>query len=301
MNEDRYCVFGTMIVLICLFTGSCAVNASEPALTIGVLEENVNVSAFQSGIHQNYSRHVRVAFQKDGADWKAFPSFSPPSEMNWTITFSGKSIGQISSRKQQTLEYSAAVGFQGIARDAIIPTIGQRSMEYAGWQHEPVYRPLVAVSQPNFKDPDGWKTAKLSDDLTQIVRQSFQQKFPSASNCTSPDENISKPWAYKESDIKIMQAYASKNHWAVVQMSLPDYRCDGPLDEDSPFYDQWFVISPDHNSTFLGAGMWLVDASDYDGSGQSELVFSLDGYNSGGYKLFYDGFKKQATFEFNYH
>jgi len=47
--------------------------------------------------------------------------------------------------------------------------------------------------------------------------------------------------------------------------------------------------------------MWLVDAGDYDSDGKSELVFSIDGYNRGGYKLFYDDFSRFATFEFGYH
>jgi hypothetical protein len=44
--------------------------------------------------------------------------------------------------------------------------------------------------------------------------------------------------------------------------------------------------------------MWLVDAGDYDNNGRDELVFSIDRYNRGGYELFYDDFKKHATFEY---
>jgi hypothetical protein len=51
----------------------------------------------------------------------------------------------------------------------------------------------------------------------------------------------------------------------------------------------------------LGNGIWLVDAGDYDNDGKSELVFSIDRYNQGGYELFYDDFKKHATFEYGYH
>jgi hypothetical protein len=55
------------------------------------------------------------------------------------------------------------------------------------------------------------------------------------------------------------------------------------------------------SARFLGAGMWLVDAGDYDNDGKSEVLFSIDQYNRGGYILFYDDFKKQAVFEFSYH
>ncbi len=47
--------------------------------------------------------------------------------------------------------------------------------------------------------------------------------------------------------------------------------------------------------------MWLVDAGDYDKDGKSELVFSIDRYNRGGYELFYDDFKKHVVLEFGYH
>ena len=47
--------------------------------------------------------------------------------------------------------------------------------------------------------------------------------------------------------------------------------------------------------------MWLVDAGDYDNDGKSEVLFSIAGYDRGGYELFYDDFQKHASFEFGYH
>lgn len=36
-------------------------------------------------------------------------------------------------------------------------------------------------------------------------------------------------------------------------------------------------------------------------SGKSALVFSIDDYNRGGCKIFYDGFNRMTSFEFSYH
>jgi hypothetical protein len=47
--------------------------------------------------------------------------------------------------------------------------------------------------------------------------------------------------------------------------------------------------------------MWFVDAGDYGNDGKTEVVFSIAGYDTGGYELFYDDFTKHATFEFSYH
>jgi hypothetical protein len=65
--------------------------------------------------------------------------------------------------------------------------------------------------------------------------------------------------------------------------------------------DQWFVIDPQRSARFLGEGMWLVDAGDYDNDGKSEVLFWINQDNRGGYKLFFDDFNKQAVFEFSYH
>ena len=138
-----------------------------------------------------------------------------------------------------------------------------------------------------------------STDLVRLLRQQFRKKFPTVSNCANPNENVDKPWLYRDEDIRILKAYSSKDAWTVARVQLEEYRCDGPADD--PFVDQWFAVSPEHGAKFIGSAMWLVDAGDYDNDGRSEIVFSIDDNNSGGYKLLYDDFKKHSTFEFSYH
>src|SRR5262249_16598363 len=104
---------------------------------------------------------------------------------------------------------------------------------------------------------------------------------------------------YEEGNITIHKAYSSKRGWIVAEVLLSPYRCDGP--PDNAFTSQWFVVSPQHDARFLDSGMWLVDAGDYDGDGKSELVFAIDDYDDGGYRLFYDDFRQRAVFEFSYH
>jgi hypothetical protein len=65
--------------------------------------------------------------------------------------------------------------------------------------------------------------------------------------------------------------------------------------------DPWFLIARSGAVRYLESGMFLVDAGDYDGDGKSELLFSLNDYNRGGYRIYYDDFKKSADFKFSYH
>jgi len=188
---------------------------------------------------------------------------------------------------------------RGPARHCKLRSIGKRAEEYGGFLGTAVYRPLVATSQPFSGDPQNWKFARLPPSLISDVRQAFRRKFPRATNCRNADENIARPWKYSDENIRVARAHSSRDHWFLAQTLLTPYRCDGP--PDGGFVDQWFSIAPSGEIKFLDKAMWFVDAGDYGNDGKSEVVFSLAGYDKGGYELFYDDFMKHATFEFSYH
>jgi hypothetical protein len=304
--EGLLTMIRAMFVLIALTSYSIFANSSEPSVILGILE---NVPAHSAG--QPDLRGVRIVFQKNGGDWQAFPSDCPdegclekiasgyPQQVTWTIAFDGRNLGQVTGRTPKAFEFYSDVGRQEVTSQGRIPTIGKKSAEYAGFADSPVYRPLIANSQPYFKDPETWKPNHLSPKLITVLRQQFRKKFPKVSNCTNLKPETERAWLYHDEDIKLLKAYSSKNNWTIAQIRLEKYRCDGPVDD--AFIDQWFVIDPVKQISFLGQDMWLVDAGDYDNDGKSELVFSIDGYNRGGYELFYDDFKKSAVFEFSYH
>ena len=207
-------------------------------------------------------------------------------------------MGRITAQTPKNFEFYGHIGLQNITSGSI-PTLGKRSREFGGFTGGTVYRPLVTNSRPYFKDPDLWKPAPKSDDLSALLREQFRKKFPRVSNCRSPEENVSKVWQYRDEDIKIGKTYSSDKGWFIASIQLEEYRCDGPSDD--AFVEQLFAINPEHKAAFLGARMILVDAGDYDNDGKSELPFSIIDYNRGGYKLFYDKFTKSVEFKFNYH
>jgi hypothetical protein len=303
MCSHRKWVLANLVLAL----GCCGITyAQEQPLILGVLEDTPGHYYGKP----NY-RSVRVVFRKEGEDWKAFPSDCRdqkclssvaaqfPSRVKWTIAFDGRNIGQVTTRNPDGFDFYSDVGQQRIASREPVPTIGEPSQEFAGFQNGTVYRPLLANSRPYFRDPEQWKPVQLPPEIAGLLRKQFRQMFPKVSNCANPEENVEKSWLYQDTDIKVIKAYSSKENWSVARVSLEEYRCDGPAGD--PFVDQWFSVSPTREIKFLDKAMWLVDAGDYDNDGRSELVFSIDDYNRGGYRLFYDHFQKRAVFEFGYH
>jgi hypothetical protein len=295
-----------LMVGVSLLFSLVSVNATNRDVLLGILEDVPG-----SYVGQPDVRAVRLVFQKHGDRWQAFPSDCSnqaclkalpskfPPEVNWTITFNGKTLGRLLVRTRKTFDSYSYSGLQDIVSTGPIPTVGQKSEKYGGFAGAAVYRPLVTTSQPFSGDPQGWKRSQLSAAATSEVRQAFRGKFPHVTNCKNPDENIAKPWKYRDEDIALTRVYGSRDGWFLVQTTLQPYRCDGPPDD--AFVDQWFVLTPKREIRWLGKAMWLVDAGDYGNDGKEELVFSIDGYDLGGYELFYDDFEKHAIFEFSYH
>jgi len=311
--------FSIQIRLLCLlFVLACQAYAQQTSLLteqksgviLGVLEDH-------SGIFSGdpYFRVVRAVFHKIRREWKPFPndcsdtlclSLMPltksyPQQVNWTIAFDGKEIGHVVAHTPVDFRLYCLVGIEEIVSKDTVPTVGKRSERYAGWEGNPVYRPLVAVSQPNFKDPDIWKPAQFSPAQIKGAREAFRNKFPDVSNCKNPEEDKLIAWPYRDDDIKVNSIYSSKAGWSLIELSLTGYACDGPVDDNGPFVGQWYVIEPSGMVRFIGAGMRMVDAGDYDGDGKTEVLFAVEGYNEGGYRLFYRDFSQSAEFLFSYH
>jgi len=176
--------------------------------------------------------------------------------------------------------------------------VGEPSEEFAGFQFEPVYRPLMAVSVPNYRDPENWNPTGISASTIAALHKAFRGRFPRVLNCANNEERP-KLWAYPDANVVVKKSYGSSRGWLIAQLSLIGYKCDGPPDEAIAY--QAFAVPPQQQIRFLDSGMSLVDAGDYVNDGRSELIFVKGGYNRDGYKLFYDDFRRGATFQFGYH
>ena len=285
-----------------------ATNVPPRAVVLGVLEDIPGRYVGRPDF-----RAVRAIFKKVGGDWKAFPTKTKsyrdleilpsfyPKEMTWTIAFDGRNLGTITSRAPSHFKFYSEIGIEDITGQTPVPTVGKKSVNYSGFQHAPVYRPLVAISEPNVSDPEQWKRAQLSQELIAAARQQFRIKFPKATNCRNPEENIPRPRKYRDEDIEVAKAYASKDNWSLVELNLTGNACDGEQGSQDEYHGQWYVIEPSGAARFLASDMWLVDAGDYDNDGKSEVLFAIDKDNEGGYRLFYRSFTKSTEFAFHYH
>lgn len=261
-----------------------------------------------------HSRGVRVVFEKQGDRWRAFPSSSPeegylktlpsqyPREMTWTISFDGRSLGRLTARTPAEFPFYSEVGLQEITSAGVVPIVGKRSAEYGGSLDALVYRPLVAISKPYFKDPDGRKPlASTSLELLKRLRLAFRVKFPKLCMASKRDPSRLEPFLYRDEDIRVAKAYSSRDGRSIARLHLEGAIDCEDVEAGFDIDDPWFLVNPDASAHYLDSGMWLVDAGDYDNDGESELVFSIDRENRGGYELFYNRFRKHEVFEFLYH
>ena len=293
--------------LVFLVITTASVTCVAQNIVLGVLEENGGHYAGEP----NY-RTVRVVFEKRNGEWQPFPSecdsplclkklaSSYPERINWTIAFDGKKVGQLVTQRPDGYLWYGDVGQQQIIGRDPAPIVGTRSREFGGWSEAMVYRPLVANSKPFYEDPEKWKPIDLSSTMAVDLRKAFRTKFPKLCRYIGDDETKVEAFSYKDEDVNVVKSYESNRGWKVARLHLEAIYC---ADTEAGFYidDPWFVVEPDGLVTYLDSGMSLVDAGDYDNEKQSELLFSINRDNEGGYEIFYDSFRKHATFKFSYH
>jgi hypothetical protein len=270
----------------------------EP-IVIGVLE--------QPQCAGGSAQAVRPLFRKDGPAW--VPLATPQaahtasgSRFEWTVVFDGRSIGRLTS---------VDTGFHGapewtyprdhrqqLAPRQSVPRVPNRARAFEGWCDAPRTRPLVVVSQPNFRDPQRWKP--FVPDQTE--RQAFFARFRAVVDtvlvCPSEGERP-RPWRFGPGDLVAGRSYADKLSRKLLALRLNPAAntCDGPSGAEWSL--QWFYVAQD--TVYLGAQMELVDAGDYDADGQSEVLFWVSAYNEDGYSLFFDGLRRHADFRWSYH
>lgn len=281
-----------------------AANTVTTSPIVGVLEERAGATTDEAPRHV-----VRALFHKGATGWESYdPNCSDeaclttsvanfPRETTWTISNNGQSLSEVTATTPSAWALYADVGQQELAADAQPPTLGERSNDFAD-AATPLHRPLVATSPGAFADPQSWASAPATAEAQLALRQAFVAQFTGVTNCanaTTPPQ----PRTYTEADIEVSQTFASSAGWRIATARLVDYGCDGP--PENAYAEQTFAISPTNDVRLLGEGYRFLDAGDFDADGQSEVIFAISQYNTGGYALFANDFAQNAVFDFSYH
>ena len=189
-----------MLPILLVFRAGGAIQPER--VVLGVLED---VPGSYAG--EPNSRRVRVLFRKNGDRWEAFPSECPdeaclkslsskyPGEITWTIAFDGRDLGRVTGRTPKEFDLYSHIGLQDVISAGPIRTVGKRSAQFSGFLDTALYRPLVAVSEPNVKDPETWKPSQPPAAVISLVRQQFRKRFPAVSNCAGRTTGGEKPLA----------------------------------------------------------------------------------------------------------
>jgi hypothetical protein len=270
-------------------------NRAEPdeRLIIGVLEHNNS--------EERKGHNVRVAFFKEGGQWKPYPTNfntveelsqavkSFPAEVAWTICFDGKSAGSLTSKNPESILFYKDVGIHQVSSDGTVPTVGRPSEVFSGWPGGQTYRPLVLNSRVNCADPAGWRPAKIEAGEVDAVKDYLRR-----------EQRVSAA-ALSKARVTPNKSYGSQTRGAkLLSLTIKGAEVIKGSGEDDQNVDAWFYVAG-KEVRYLGSNMLLVDAGDYDGDGKEEAVFKVQRYNHDGYVLFHDGFKQKLEFGWGYH
>ena len=286
---------------ILLLTILLASPAYAKEMMIGVLEQPQSCSGVKP------KPAVRLLFGKSDGNWavlKTKKSTTPftLNRIDWTAAFDGKNIGEVTS-EEPTNEVADDWTYPRDYLQRIKSISGRIEItnpkdRFIGWCGAPTIRPVVLVSQPNYRDPDAWSPFKPDSTMRKKLFKEFKRTAGKAPLCYIKDNEYF-PFKYEANNLKFLKSYKS-NKGMLIQVTLdrPYTRCNDELGEGAS--PRWFYVRGSMIS-FIGDGMELVDAGDYDGDGKSEILFWYSGYDKDGYILFYDDLTKKSEFLWIYH
>ena len=254
--------------------------------------------------------NARLLFGRRGGQWIALthPEASEAakrSQRAWVVAFDGRKLGSVLTvdtgfHSQHGENYTRDHVLLLVPGGAVPRSISAHGA-FRGWQscfHEPG-RPLVLVSLPNFRDPQHWRPFQPDTSGRPALFARFRAAVDTVVVCPNGDEKPAQVWRYGPSDLVFEKSYRDtlRHNLLALRLKVPDNACEFTAGPE--WSAHWFFVGQD--TLYLASELQLVDAGDYDGDGQSEVLFWHSGHNEDGYTLFYDQFGKRVDYWWTYH
>ena len=278
--------------------------AQQNSVTVGVLEWS------QCSRDSLITVAARPLFGHRDGQWIALThpeaSETPKrSQQAWVVAFDGRNLGSV---------FTEDTGFhsqhaENYPRDHVLPLVNDRSVPQSINAHgafrgghacfnEPG-RPLVLVSLANFRDPQRWRPFEPAASGRPTLFDRFRAAVDTVLVCPNGDQRPVQIWRYGPSDLVFDKSYQDtlRHKLLALRLKLPNNACEFTAGPE--WSAHWFFAGQD--TVYLASELELVDAGDYDGDGQSEVLFWHSRYNEDGYTLFYDQFRKRVDYWWTYH
>jgi hypothetical protein len=138
----------------------------------------------------------------------------------------------------------------------------------------------------------------VKPDVVARLLTEFKKRIGTVLYCPDKPE-IGVPFSFSALDIDVETAYLARDGRQLISLRLKSElnSCDWQIDTE--WSNHVFLVSS--VTKYIGPGLELVDAGDYDADGKSELLFWYTAYNKDGYSLLSEGVKERADYFWSYH
>ncbi|GEM_PF-3364721 len=261
---------------------------------------------------------LRLAFVKTADGWAAICDasreknagcrFDAGAPSQWIVSARGKTIAQITAKGWLDMDYSSETGLLAII-SGMPARSGKRSHDFAGWNDNPVYPPLVATNVTPGKG-GRWTSVYPEKMPLAVILPVLKKQVAEIPDCTNggQDDPPRKGRPPGTGDIRVFETWQTKNGELLVGASIKpelvrkcDYTADSLADVwlyendgEEPARPLPALIQPETTHRLVAIG-------DFAGDGNEEALFWLSGYDEDGFVLYYDHFRKAAKFAWTYH
>ena len=280
------------IFLFAIIFGSLVVRLSgQTRLVIGTLEPNHHEWTEQ----QTAPLAVISHFEKTKNGWQPLAdSAGLPQKLSFNIFYNNKKLGAVQTRYNKDLDTTFYAFNWYKITGGKAPKVGTRSTIFSGWPSYPMYRPLVAGTQANYRQKKIIKKGKGTPKEIQVLDNYLKQKAAEMNLGEIPGEvkqiteSISALYTINDSCYlaeatinlniycfidKVPFADAAEHPWNTVEKMIVQNPGNPPVSKKVLFLVNGKTIK------IVGRNLTFLDSGDYDNDGYDEIIFKKQIYN----------------------